>query len=136
MHSRPKSSAEILATAKRASQKEIRPRKSKNECIQPLKDRLKRLDFSASGHTISDIPSAGSNSSRSDNVHGLNNIQFKDPMTPQTLEAGLEIKEGRDVIVKEIPDLVGDELPTTWVPFISFNKCYLFSHHLRHLPVN
>ena len=41
-------------------------------------------------------------------------------MTPQTLEAALEIKEGGDVMVEEILDLVGDELPTTWVPLLSF----------------
>jgi hypothetical protein len=57
-------------------------------------------------------------------------------MTPQTLEAALEIKEGRDVMVEEIPDLVGDELPTTWVPLICFNICNSFSHYLRHLLVN
>ena len=73
------------------------------------------------GNTISDIPSAGSSSSRPANIYGLNNIQFKDPTTPHTLEAAPEIKEGRDVIVEEIPDLVGDELPTTRVPLICFN---------------
>jgi hypothetical protein len=130
MHPRPKSSAEILATAKRASQKEIQPRKSKTERSQPLKDRLSTLNLSH--HTKSDIPSAGSSSSRPVNVHGLNNVQFKDPTSPQTLEAALEIREGRDVMVEEI----GDELPTSRVPFISFNICNLFSHYLRHLPVN
>ena len=34
------------------------------------------------------------------NVHRLNNIHFKDLVTPQTLEAALEIKEGGDVMVE------------------------------------
>jgi hypothetical protein len=135
MHSRPKSSAEILATTKGASQKEIRPRKPKTDRSQALKDRLSTLNFSR--NAISDIPSAGSSSSRPANgVHGLNSIQFKAPTTPHTLEAALEIKEGRDVMVEEIPDLVGDELPTTWVLLICFNICNSFSHLSRHLPVN
>ena len=125
MHSRPKSSAEILATAKQAPQKEIRPRKSKTEHTQPLKERLSTLNFQR--NTISDVPSlaAGSISSRpvTGNVHGLNNIQFKDPTTPHTLESAPEIKEGRDVMVysdlEEI--LVVDELPTAWVLSICFN---------------
>ena len=138
MHPRPKSSAEILATAKRAPRKEIRPRKSKTDRSQPLKDRLSTLSITGSHHTISDIPSAGSSSSRPANVHGLNNVQFKDPTTPQKLEAALEIREGRDVIVEEILDLVGDdsELPTSPVPFISSNIHNLFSHYLRLLSVN
>ena len=37
------------------------------------------------------------------------------PMLPQKLEAALEIREGRDVMVEKLPDLVGDELPTTRV---------------------
>ena len=65
--------------------------------------------------TISDISSASSSSSRPANVHALNNIYFKDPTTPQKLEAALEIREGRDVMVEKLPDLVGDELPTTRV---------------------
>ena len=127
MHARPKSSAEILATAKRASQKEIQPRKPKTECSQLLKDRLSTIDFSH--HTIPDIPLAGSSSSRPNNVHGLNSVQFKDPTTPLTLEAALEIREGsRDVMVdsEEIWDVVGDELPTSPVPFLLFNIFDLF----------
>jgi len=118
MHSRPKSSAEILATAKRASHKEIHPRKSKTERSQSLKDRLSRLNFSK--HTpISDISSVGSSSSRPSNVHGLNNVQFMDPTTPQTLEAAVEIKDAaRDVTVEDIPDVVGDEILNTRVPLI------------------
>ena len=57
-------------------------------------------------------------------------------MTPQTLEAALEIKEVGDVMVEEILDLVCDELHTTRVPLILFNIFNLFSHYLRHLPVN
>jgi hypothetical protein len=78
-------------------------------------------------HAISDIP-ASSSPSKPTNVHGLNNVQVKDPTTPQTLEAALEIREGRDVMVdsEEILDVVGDELPTSWVPFIPFNICNLF----------
>ena len=77
---------------------------------------------------ISDIPSASSSSSRPANIHRLNNIQFKDPTVPQALEAALEIKEGRDVMEEEIPDLVrvGDELPTTRVSLISFNILIFF----------
>ena len=118
MYSRPKSSTEILATAKRAFKKEIRPRKLKTERSQSLKDQSSRLSFS--GNTISNIPSANASSSTPANVQGLNNIHFKDLVTPQTLEAALEIKEGGDVMVEEILDLVGDELPTTRVPLISF----------------
>lgn len=121
MHSRPKSSAEILATAKRAPQKEIRPRKSRTEHSQPLKDCLSTLNFSK--HTISDIPSATSSSSRPpSNIHGLNSVQFKDPTTPQTLEAAVEIKDARDVR-EDTQDLVGDsdELLISRVAFISFN---------------
>ena len=33
------------------------------------------------------------------------------PMLPQKLEAALEIREGRDMMVEKLPDLVGDELP-------------------------
>ena len=124
MHSLPKSSAEILATAKRVPQKEIRPRKSKTQCIQPLKDRLSTMNFRK--HTISDIPSAGgSSSSTPSKVNGLNNVHFKDPTTHETfqLEAALEIKDGRDIIVEEIPDIFGDELPTTRVSLIFFNIC-------------
>ena len=71
------------------------------------------------------VSSAGSSSStRPSNVHGLNNIQFKDPTTPQTLEAAVEIKDAgvaRDAMVEDILDLVGDELPISQVPFIFFN---------------
>ena len=116
MNPQPKSSAEILATAN------FRPRKSETELSRPLKDRLLTLDFSK--HTISDNPSAGS-SSRSSNVHRLNNVHFKDPITPQTLEAAIEIKDsdGGDVVETEvILDLeVGDELPILRVYFISLN---------------
>ena len=134
MHARPKSSAEILATAKRASQKENKPRKPKTEHTQSFKDRLSTLDFSH--HTISNLPSAGSSSSRPKNIHGLNNVQFKDPTTPQSLEAALEIREGRDGLVEEILDVVvGDELqPASRVPFISFNICNLFSRHFETSP--
>ena len=122
MHPLPKSAAEILATAKRASQKkEIRPRKSKTERSQPLKDRLSTLNFSR--HTISDIQAlstAGSSSSLPPDVHGRKKIQFKDLTTPQTfnLEAALEIEEGRDLVVEELPDIIHDELFTTRVPLI------------------
>ena len=126
MHSRPKSSAEILATAKRASKKEIQPRKSKTERDQPFKDRFSTLIFN--GNAVPDVPAAGSSSSsRPANVHGLSNIRFKDPTTPHTLEAAPEIKKGRNVmpVVEDIPDLlVGDDLglpSTTWVPLIRFN---------------
>jgi len=84
----------------------------------------------------SNTPSAGeSSSSIPVNVHGLNQIQFKDPTTPQTLEAALEIKDSRDVMVEEIPDLVGDE-SITGVLLICFNLRNSFSHYSRHLPVN
>ena len=122
MHPLPKSAAEILATAKRASQKkEIRPRKSKTERSQPLKDRLSTLNFSR--HTISDIQAlstAGSSSSLPPDVRGRKKIQFKDLTTPQTfnLEAALEIEEGRDLAVEELPDIIHDELFTTRVPLI------------------
>ena len=45
-------------------------------------------------------------------------------MTPQTLEAAVEIKDAgvaRDIMVEDILDLVGDELPISQVPFIFFN---------------
>ena len=129
MYSQPKSSAEILATAKQASQKEIQPRKSKTEHNQSLKDQLSRLSFSE--NTIPDIPSAGSSSSRPANIHRLNNVHFKELVTPQTLEAALEIKEGGDVMVEEILDLVSDELPTTRVPLILFNIFNSFSHYYQ-----
>ena len=96
-----------------------------------------------SGNTTADIPSTDSSSSRPANIHGLNIIQFKDPTTPQTLalEAALKIKDGRDVMqlmpgVEEIRDVVGDELPVTWVFLICFNIHNSFSHYSRHLPVN
>ena len=134
MHARPKSSAEILATAKRASQKEIQPRKPKTERSQLLKDRLSTINFSQ--HTIPDIPLAGSSSSRPTNIHGFNNVLFKDPTTPRTLGAALEIREGsRDDMVEEILDVVDDELPTSRVPFLSSNIFNLFSHNLRHLQI-
>jgi hypothetical protein len=107
-----------LASAKRASQKDVRPRKSKTELSQPLKDRFSTLDFSKL--TTSDIPSAGSSSSRPFNVHRLNNVHFKNPTTPQILEATVEIKDAEDAVDSEdIPDLeVGDELPILRVSFI------------------
>ena len=117
-----------MATAKRVSQKQIQPQKLKSE--QPLKLILKdqlSLNFSRN-MIVSDISSAGSSSSRP--AHGLNNMHFKNPTTPQILEAVLEIKEGRDVMVEEIPDSdpgqVGDELPTAWVPLtLLINEIYL-----------
>jgi hypothetical protein len=90
------------------------------------------LNFS--GNATANIPSTESSSSRPANIHGLNIIQ--DPTTPQTLEAALEIKDGRDVMVEEIPDLVGDELPITWVFLNCFNIHNSFSHYSRYLPVN
>ena len=119
-----------MATAKRVSQKQIQPQKLKSE--QPLKLILKdqlSLNFSRN-MIVSDISSAGSSSSRPANVHRLNNMHFKNPTTPQMLEAVLEIKEGRDVMVEEIPDSdpgqVGDELPTAWVPLtLLINEIYL-----------
>jgi hypothetical protein len=88
-------------------------------------------------NAMSNTPSAGeSSSSMPVNIHGVNHIQFKDPTTPQTLEAAPEIKDGRDVMVEEIPDLVGDELPITGVLLICFNLHNSFSHYSRHLPVN
>jgi hypothetical protein len=119
MYSLPKSSAEILAIAKRVPHKEIRHRKSKSDRSQAFKDKLSTLNFSM--NTTSNTPSAGeSSSSMPVNIHGVNHIQFKDPTTPQTLEAAPEIKDGRDVMVEEIPDLVGDELPITGVLLICF----------------
>ena len=63
--------------------------------------------------TISDIPSAGSSSSRLANVHRVNKIQFMDPTTHPTLDPALElveVKEGTivdaSVVVEEIPDIV------------------------------
>ena len=95
MYSRPKSSAEILATGKQPP---------------PKKSGLRKQKLNVVNHygTISDISSASSSSSRPANVHALNNIYFKDPTTPQKWE-------GRDVMVEKLPDLVGDELPTTQV---------------------
>ena len=101
MYSRPKSSAEILATLGHLQKK----------------SGLGKQKLNVVNHygTISDISSASSSSSRPANFHTLNNIYFKDPTTPQKLDAALEIREGRDVMVEKLPDLVGDELPTTWV---------------------
>ena len=131
MHSLPKLSAEILALAKQVSQTEIWSRKSKSELNQPFKDKVSTFNFS--GNATADIPSTDSSSSRPANIHGLNIIQFKDPTTPQTLawEAALEIKDGRDVmrlmpVVEEIRDIVGDELPVTWVFLICSNIHNLF----------
>jgi hypothetical protein len=133
MYSLPKSSAEILAIAKRATHKE---RKSKPDRSQAFKDRLSTLNFSMNT-IMSDTPSAGeSRSSIPVNVHGLNQIQFKEPTTPQTLQAALEIQDNRDVMVEEMLDLVGDELLITGVLLICFNLRNSFSHYSRHLPVN
>ena len=82
---------------------------------------MSTLNFSK--HTISDIPSATSSSSRPpSNIHGLTSVQFKDHTTPQTLEAAVDIKDARDVR-EDTQDLVGDsdELLISRVAFISFN---------------
>ena len=102
------------------------------ESSQVLKDRL--LTLNLSHNTISDIPLAGSSSSQPTNIHGFNNVLFKDPTTPQTLGAALEIREdSRDDMVEGILEVVDDELPASQVPFLSFNIFNLFPHNLRHL---
>ena len=110
----PKSSAEILAEAKR-----VRP-------STPLAE----IDFHHLSSVFSAKPTSSSLTSdegilltrfRPTNVHSVDNLCFVDPVTPRSLEAALEIKEiGKD----HEEDLFEDMDLGAWV-FLLYFICYV-----------
>jgi len=88
----PRSFAEILATAKRAPHRPIlRPRTP--EIDPTFHGRLS--EFSSLNTTLSDESTTPCSRIQSGptNVNQISNLRFLDSVTPQTLEAALEIKE-------------------------------------------
>ncbi len=111
----PKSSAEILAEAKRVRRQPSTP----------------EIDFHYLSSVFSAKPTLSSLTSdegatlltqfRPSNVHSVDNLCFVDPVTPRTLEAALEIKE----IGKEHEeDLFEDIDLGAWV-FLLYFICYV-----------
>jgi hypothetical protein len=118
MFSLSKSSAEILAAAKKL---QIPSRKPKTDITQQFKELTST--FSAQPSTREPKVLATSSSFRqhdlASDVHPTN-IHFVDPIIPESLQPAFDIKESRDV-----EDLFHDELHLdTWV--YSFTPCNIF----------
>ena len=130
----PKSSAEILAAAKEMPPKQTKAHKPRTDRRQQFKHLLSSFSAKPTTNTSHEnIASSSCFHSELANVHPINNILFKDPVTPHTLEAALEIKNLRDV--EEVEDLFDDSLSApldTWVysfmlydmKYISYNFCH------------
>jgi hypothetical protein len=103
----PTSSAEILAAAKRAPSRPIRPRTPETDAF---KNHLSV--FSAKPTLTNDETTTPTLPTQFGpaNVHPISNLRFLDPVTCHTLEAALEIEEMR----KDDEDLFEDDLDT-WV---------------------
>jgi len=123
----PKTSVEILAAAKPLSQKERQPRKPKTN----LKTDFKTL---LSTFSVRVNPSAGTNdcaapslplqpSPITSNAFSISSTYFNNPITPQTLEGALKLKEMKGV--EEMEDLFDDEPADTFLYSI-FYVSYLF----------
>ena len=86
----PKSSAEILATAKRAPHRHVRPRTLEND--PTFRSCLSEFSINTTLSDESTTPCSPIQSG-STNVHSISNLCFLDSVTPQTLDVALEIKE-------------------------------------------
>jgi G3E family GTPase len=121
----PKSSAEILAAARKALKIQIQPRKLKTDLKQVFKSQLSKFS-SKSEPSMDEMTTPDSRSlhrTGKSMVHSVNSIRFDDPVTPQSLKAALEIKESRlDSEVERMEDLFDDEPHLhTWVlTFLTF----------------
>jgi hypothetical protein len=132
MDSRPKTTAEILATAKKVPQRKIQSRKSKTERNSSLKDWL--TTFTVLGnpndatHETTEATSSASGPLGPGNVHLPNEIHFNEPITPKTLEVALEIREFRDE--DNIKDLFRDEPPSPiWVFLFTLQTVQYITFH-------
>ena len=110
----PKSSAEILAAAKRAFHQPVRPRTPETDTFNhhfsvfSTKPSLPTLITNES--TTPSLPSQFGPA----NVHRISNLCFVDPVTPQTLKAAVEIKEMAQMRKERDEDLFEDD-PDVWV---------------------
>ena len=129
MDSRPKTTAEILATAKQVPQRKIQSRKSKTERNSSLKDWISKFTVLGNPNDAThETTEATSIASGSGNVHLPNKIRFNEPITPKTLEAALEIREFRDE--DNITDLFGDEPPSPiWVFLFTLHTVQYITFH-------
>jgi hypothetical protein len=117
----PKSSAEILAAAIKAPIKQIRPCKPKTDCKKAFLNNLSIFSAKPSLTASDESPTSVHVQSGPHNVHPISNTHFLDPITPQTLEAALEIREMRKEDDHD-EDLFDDE-PDTWV--FCFTLCVM-----------
>jgi len=109
----PKSSAEILAAAKRAYRQPIRPRTPVTDDI--FNSHLSEFSVNPTLSNESTTPGSPIQLVPT-NVHQISNLRFFDTVTPQTLEAAIEIKETPRKEHDE--DLMEDDLDT-WVLFFT-----------------
>ena len=133
----PKSSAEILAAAKKAppnqaSQRRIQPRKLKTNLMEGFAKHLtwfsaKQYEGPVSATSL--LSQAGSATAHPN---------FIDPVTPQTLQAALEIKEMTQMEMEPLEDSFNDEPAwDIWVtPFNSYILQFISCVYLRHLRVS
>lgn len=105
----PKSSAEILAAA-RASNIQIQPRKPKHDHNQAFQSHLST--FPSKSDSVPIIPSESRSFHEFEKswLTRINSVRFNDPVTPETLKAALEIKEGRLNSVEEMEVISDDAL--------------------------
>jgi hypothetical protein len=109
MATRPKTSAEILAAAKQS----FRPWKFEPD----YKTHLSTFSVNPSAD-ISCTPTSLPLQSwpTTTNVHSIGSTYyFNDPITPQTLEAVVKLKEMKDVETEVAEDLFDDQPAYTWV---------------------
>jgi hypothetical protein len=132
MDSRPKTTVEILATAKQVPQRKIQSCKSKTECNSSLNDWISKFavlgNLNDATHETTEATSSTSRPLGPGNVHLPNEIHFNEPITLKTLEAALEIREFRDE--DNIKDLFCDELPSPiWVFLFTLHTVQYITFH-------
>jgi len=124
MATQPKSSAEILAAAKRVTKKQTKPQKPRTEPNLPFKNQLSTIKFSPEPNTLSTaIPELISSGwPRKSDIDSTRNIAF------EALEAAVEIEDVRmDVDQEDTEDLFNDKpLQYTWVMSFTSYLCNIF----------
>ena len=115
----PKTSAEIIAAAKKSFQ----PRKFEPDfktCLSMFSlDPTQRADTSCTSTSPLHFQPTTSN------VHSIGSAyHFNEPITPQTLQAAVKLKETKDV---EAEDLLDDVPADTWVLSCTrYIMCYVY----------
>jgi len=123
----PKSSAEILAAAK----KRFQSRKFEPDFETYLS--AFSVDLSANtGCAATSLPLQSQPTTS--NVHSIGSTYyFKDPITLRTLESAVKLKETKDVKPEETEDLFDDVPANTWVlSCTQYIMCYIYFFYLRH----